>query len=105
MENATLTFVDFLGEEVHLSNQVYNIIVSKHPEVKKFFGRIEETLRSPDTLRKSVSNPRARLYYRFYDDVIGGKFVAVVVKRADGNFISTVYATDRIKEGEILWQK
>ena len=99
------TFTDYLGETIYLSAEVYKIILAKHREVHGFFDRVGETLQSPDMVRKSVSDARARLYYRFYADVLEGKFVAVVVKRADRNFISTVYATDKIKEGEIIWQK
>jgi len=38
-------------------------------------------------------------------DRAGGKWVVVVGKRADRRFISTVYATDWIKSGEVLWPK
>ncbi len=37
--------------------------------------------------------------------VLNGKWLVVVVKRIDRHFISTFYATDQIKSGEILWKK
>ncbi len=96
---------DYGNEAIYLSEQVYHVILEKHPEANQFFDRISETVSAPDQVRRSVSDASARLYYHFYPDVLDGKFVAVVVKRVDRNFIPTFYATDRIKEGEILWQK
>jgi len=105
MPEAAFTFKDYLGEQVVLTKDVYGVILLKHPESKKFFDHIGETLASPEVVRRSVTDIRTRLYYRFYRDVLDGKFVVVVVKRAEGNFISTIYATDKIKEGEVIWQK
>ncbi len=99
------TFTDYRGEDVYLSDNVYHVIILKHPEAKKLFNRVGNTLVSPDEVRKSVTDSRTRLYYRFYSDVLKGKFVVVVVKQVDKNFISTIYATDKIKEGEVLWKK
>ncbi|MBI3538179.1 MAG: hypothetical protein HY070_11570 [Chloroflexi bacterium] len=99
------SFKDYLGEEIFLTAQVYQVILVKHLEVSRFFDRVGDTLMNPDEVRKSVTDSRVRLYYRYYPDVLDGKFVVVVVKRAEGIFISTIYATDRIKEGEILWKK
>jgi hypothetical protein len=97
------SFRDYRNEEIDLSDEVYRVILDKHPESKQFISRISQTLAVPDQVRKSVTDSRVRLYYRFYDDVLNGKFVTVVVKRADRSFISTIYATDKIKEGELLW--
>ncbi len=99
------TFIDYRNEEIYLSDEVYRVILDKHPESKQFIKRVGEMLSAPDQVRKSTTDPRVRLYYRFYPDVLKGKLIAIVVKRVDRNFISTIYATDRIKEGEIIWQK
>jgi hypothetical protein len=47
---------------------------------------------------------RSILYYRFDDTVLGGKWVVVVVKRVDRHFISTLYPTDQIKSGDLIWK-
>lgn len=66
-----------------MSDEVYQVILVKHPEARKLFDRVGETLLEPDSVRKSVTDVRVRLYYRFYPDILGGKFVVVVVKGAD----------------------
>jgi len=105
MTDSLYVFTDYAGERITLTVSVYEVIAFKHPEVKRFFELVTQTLADPEVVRKSVTDPRVRLYYRFYAGVLDGKFVVVVVKRADGNYVSTIYATDKMKEGEIIWQK
>lgn len=54
---------------------------------------------------RSRNDEEVRLYYRFYPETRGdGKFLCVVVKfREEDAFIITAYLTDKIKEGEVLW--
>jgi fibronectin type 3 domain-containing protein len=98
-------FVDYRNQEIELADEVYQTILVKHPEVKQFFDRIGEVLARPDVVRKSQTDVRVNLYYKFYADILKGKYVVAVVKLADRYFISTFYATDKIKEGEIVWKR
>ncbi len=80
----------------------------KHPEVRRFFDRVAETLATPELVKKSVSDTRVDLYYRFYQDLFGGKYLVVVVKHLEHvghSFISTIYVTDKVKEGEMVWPR
>jgi hypothetical protein len=58
-----------------------------------------------DKVRKSIHDERSVLYYLFKENVLNGKWLVAVVKRIDRNFISTLYATDRIKSGDVIWKK
>ena len=68
---------------------------------------VEETLRKPEVVIESPSDPLARLYYRFYHrTMVGGKHLCVVVKiLGDDAFVVTAYLTDRVKKGTLLWPK
>ena len=88
-----------------LVDSVRDTVLSKHPESADFIDRLGDVLANPDEVRQSVRDERSVLYYRFEDDVLDGKWVVVVVKRIDRNFVSTLYATDRIKSGEVIWTK
>ena len=101
----TFTFVDYRGEEIYLTDEVYQVVLSKHPEAGLFAKRISDTLSSPDIVKKSQLDVRVNLYYKFYSDILNGKFVVIVVKHADSFFVSTFYTTDKIKQGEIVWKK
>ena len=87
-------YVDVLDEEVILTALVRAVILTKHPEVADFIERIE-----------SIRDERVVLYYRYEAEVFAGKWIVVVVKRIDRNFISTIYVTDQIKSGEVIWTK
>ncbi len=66
---------------------------------------LEETLGAPEVVQESVSDPAARLYYRFYlRTMVSGKYLCAAVKlTVEDAFVVTAYLTDRIKKGRIVW--
>ncbi len=81
------------------------MILIKRPEAVAFIDKIDQALANPDEIRRSIRDDRSILYYWFEAAVINGKWVVVVVKRIDRHFISTLYGTDQIKSGEVIWKK
>ena len=69
--------------------------------------RIEETLASPERVIESLSDPEARLYYRFYLGTrVGDKHLCVVVKMAQNDaFVLTAYLVSKPSGGTQLWPK
>ena len=98
-------YQDVLGNAVVLADNVRATILQKHPETQDFIDLLPKVLAEPDEIRQSVHDGRVILYYHFAAHVLNGKWLVVVVKRIDRYFISTFYATDQIKSGEILWKK
>lgn len=98
-------YIDLFGEEVVLSDESRAKILNKRPTAAQYLDWIGIALREPDEIRRSVSDDRQVLYYRFEDEVLGGKWIVVVVKQVDRNFISTVYPSHRMKKGEVLWKR
>ena len=76
-----------------------------HPEMAGMKAALGETLFDPEVVVQSLSEPGARLYYRFYHrTMVGGKHLcSVVMFQRDDAFIVTAYLTDRVKKGEVLW--
>ena len=68
---------------------------------------IEETLARPEKVVESLSDPDARLYYRFYLGTrVGDKYLCVIVKLGgEDAFVVTAYLTDRAKRGVLIWPK
>lgn len=66
---------------------------------------IERTLREPEVVMQSASDPRANLYYRWYlGTMVGDKHLCVVVKVLPADaFVLTAYLTDQAKKGVQLW--
>lgn len=95
---------DLHGLAIRLTDERLAHIL-EHPEMTELEGAIEETLRHPEQIVESLSDPQARLYYRFYVGTrVGDKFLCVVVKvRETDAFVITAYLTDKIKKGLRLW--
>ena len=66
---------------------------------------IAESLRQPERVVQSLSDPEAWLYYRRHPTTrVGDKYLCVVVKSgATDAFVVTAYLTDNVKGGSQLW--
>lgn len=100
------TLTDFEGTAIRLTDERLHHILER-PEMAGLEGSVERTLRSPETVMRSLGDPAARLYYRHYlGTAVGDKFLCVVVKRGDADaFVLTAYLTDRVKTGEQIWPR
>ena len=74
-------------------------ILLYHPDMATFLDRLAEVLRVPDVLRQSTEDPTVLVHYKYFADILGGKYVAVVVKVDDRRFVLTAYLTRRIRTG------
>lgn len=101
-----VVFNDYEARAIRLTDERWKHI-AEHPEMAGMRMAIEETLKAPDTVAQSASDPEARLYYRFYHrTMVGGKYACVVVKlSANDAFVVTAYLTERVKRGTVLWPK
>jgi hypothetical protein len=97
---------DVLGKAVLLTGSVWQDIQIKHPEVKGLEERIKETISQPEVITKSLYDERVWLYYRFFKEVLKGKYLVVIVKSVskEENYISTIYVTDKRRGGEVVWK-
>jgi len=95
---------DHRGLPIRLTNERLAHIL-EHPEMAQFEEAITETLTTPEQVVRSLTDPRARLYYRYYAATpVSGKHLCVVVKNLDEDaFVVTAYLTDRVKRGVQLW--
>ena len=98
---------DHEGCEIRITKERLGHIL-EHPEMAGMLDAIAETLGSPETITKSLTDPDAKLYYRYYEStLVGGKYLCVVVKQylKDDAFVLTAYLTDKVKKGEVLWPR
>ena len=105
--NGTELLFDVLtpvGFHVHVTRMYWELIVSvKHPAMAGREADVRETLRNPDTIRLSKSDPSVYLFYR--SERIG-RWVCAVTKGLDGDgFLITAYPTNAVKEGVEIWHK
>lgn len=100
------TFVDLFDRKIILTDEIKGHIL-KRPEMIDQDNKIKETLSAPELLKRSVSEEKVVIYYKYYIKTpVTHKYLAVIVMISEKqNFIISAYFTDRIKKGEIVWKK
>jgi hypothetical protein len=91
---------------VRLTVERLGHLESDHPEMRGQVARIEETLRKPERVIRSKTDPQVELYYRLYATTpVTKKHLCVVVKSPskEDAFVVTAYFTDTPKQGDVLW--
>lgn len=99
-------YVDYQGRRIRLTEERLEHIL-EHPEMRGMQSQIPETLLHPELVLESLSDPRARLYYRMYVGTrVGDKHLCVIVKMTDNDaFILTAYLVTQPAGGRQLWPK
>ena len=100
-------FCDSNGRRIRLSDERKEHLESEHPEMENQIDRITLTLLAPDRIIRSRTDDEVELHYRFFETTpVTRKHLCVVVKSsAADSFIITVYFTDSVKKGDVLWEK
>jgi hypothetical protein len=100
----------YLKGDVELTDEREAHIARAHPDLlPEYLPQLGQTLEDPDEVRRSIRMSGARMFYRWFDGVRQGKYVAVVIVSeaapAERNWIITAYITRRVMNGEKEWQK
>lgn len=94
-----------LGYSVALTrNRWREIVRFKHPAIKNYQEEAKQCVSNPDVIRASGKNPDVHIYYLHLE---AGKHICVVTAPGDSDehFVVTAYLTNRIKQGDELWQR
>lgn len=92
-----------LGFTVRTSDEYWQRLISKHPDVEGLEELVQLALSAPDEIRRSSRDVDILLFYRVRRKA---RWVVAVARRLKGDgFLITAYQTDAIKEGEIVWRK
>lgn len=98
-------FTDVHGRGIRLTNERLRHVREAHPELTAPLSFLGETLQQPDQVRRSRTDPSVELYYRYYEATpVTSKYCCAVVKATSDPFLITLYFTDTIKRGEVLWR-
>ncbi len=102
-----LEFRDIHGRIIRLSEERQSHLEADHPEMRNQTERIAETLLGPDRIVRSRTDEQVELFYKWYPTTpVTTKFLCIVVKALlQAPFILTVYHTDTVKKGDLLWEK
>ena len=95
-----MKFKTNLGKTAELTSERKEHILLFHPDLKPFFGQLKNVLTQPHEVRISKSDPEVLLFYKFFDTILGGKYITVTIKTDGRWFILTSYLTNKILSGE-----
>ncbi|UKO97023.1 hypothetical protein [Nostoc sp. UHCC 0870] len=92
-----------LGFTVRTSEEYWQRLIIKHPDIEELEQLIQSALAAPDEIRRSSRDAEVLLFYRARKEK---RWVVAVARRLNGDgFLITAYQTDAIKEGETVWLK
>ncbi|KAM3100376.1 hypothetical protein ACKFKG_01315 [Phormidesmis sp. 146-35] len=92
-----------LGFTVRTSEEYWQRLITKHPDLEELEELVQFALASPDEVRRSQRDAEVLLFYRVRR---AERWVVAVARRLNGDgFLITAYQTDAIKEGETVWLK
>lgn len=90
----------YLGKFVELTNERKQHIVQFHPDLTPYLRKIPIVLRKPDLVMQMREDAHVLIFYKYFVTMRLRKYIAVVVKINQRNFILTAYQTKRIKSGK-----
>jgi hypothetical protein len=101
-----LTYEDFEGRQIRFTDE-RRAHIENHPEMVDQMSRIGETLRSPDRVIATHSDPKVWVYERFYEKTpVTRKYLFVVTKVLERDaFVLTAFYSSRAKKGLLLWPR
>lgn len=95
-----MEFKSILGKVIELSGERKKHIRLRHPDVGFYFHFLGGVLTDPDEIRQSRYDKNVLLFYKYFAKIEHGKYLVIVIKVNERNFVLTVYLTSKIKTGE-----
>ena len=101
-----MQWLDVFSQPVELTEERWQHIVIEHPEVIDHKEKIPVVLADPDYVKRSKRDERVMLYYRYFADILDGKYLLIAVKKdLSRSFVVTGYVTRSVMKGEMLWER
>lgn len=100
-----MKYKSILGKAIELTDERKEHILLYHPDLKPYFSKVKNVLLKPGEIRISKSDISVLLLYKYFVNIIKGKYIAVTVKTNARWFILTAYLTKRKLSGGIYAKK
>lgn len=103
-------FCPYLEHTVELTDERLEHICHVHPELSSIYeSALYLTLNEPDQVRQSSRFKQAKLFTRWFDSILDGKYIVVVVvhsvEESERYWIITAYVARKLSGGKIEWQR
>ncbi|TVQ59712.1 MAG: hypothetical protein EA366_04425 [Spirulina sp. DLM2.Bin59] len=92
-----------LGFTVRTTENYWQTLLIKHPDITHYETEIQQTLNQPDAIYQSQRDINVLLFYR---TIKTQRWLVAVARRLNvEGYLITAYQTDAIKTGAKLWPK
>jgi hypothetical protein len=99
----------YVAGEVELTEERERHIQANHPDLlPEYRDALGKTLADPDQVRRSARSLSVRLFSRWFDDIMGGKHVVVVVVTEGAprrHWVITAYLVGKLRQGDMEWKR
>ena len=95
-----MVYKSILGKDFVLTSERKQHILIYHPDIKPYLSKLKEVFLEPDDIRISESDESVLLFYKYFDNIMDGKYIVGVVKINSRSFVLTAYLSNRILSGE-----
>jgi len=104
--------VDPEGYEISLDLDTWEHVITRHPEMAKYYDHLEHVLHEPELIQRSSKESETHYYYRLtgrafyrFNDI----YISAVVRRSEETKTGSVKTAHLIKElrkeGQTVWMK
>ncbi len=97
------------GRPVELTDEREAHIVARHPELAGILRQcIAATLADPDSIRQGGRSKVSRTFARWFDAILDGKHVVVVVVTDSDpirDWVVTAYVARKLGGGAMIWKR
>ena len=97
----------YLGKDVELTDERSAHVAAEHADLLPYLDGLADVLREPDVVRRPPLSPDARLFARWYDELVQPRYIIVVVvshEAPERHWIVTAYSAHRLT-GDLEWKR
>jgi hypothetical protein len=98
-------FCTYFACDVEITEEREGHIRFRHPDVfPRYRHLIDDTLLNPEVVYRDVE-PNSYLVCRWYPELMGGKFmVVVVIRERPRTWVVTAHVAQKITTGHLIWK-
>ncbi len=96
------TETDPFGDNIELTDERWQHITRRHPELAGHLDDLQATIREPNVIYRDRTDPRKHYYYR----LVGHRYLMAIVLKTAAPFIATAHFMRELSRGgDLVWLK
>ena len=98
--------IDPLGDSIELSDERWQHILTRHPEMSGHLDDLRLTIKEPNAIYCSQVEPTEYHFYRLFETNLGRLYIMAIVIKTVAPFIVTAHFVSVLRKGgKLVWLK